>query len=111
MMAEIINLEDDIEAVGDLVDNGDFTVVVFTAPEWCSPCRRYAPHVAKAAEILGDDVTIVKYDMHWDTDANDLYFFQAVPTTIIFNEGSEIARFSGAKGAIPLLAEINAAKG
>jgi thioredoxin 1 len=109
MVNELIHLENDIDLVRDIVvSDEDYVVVVFTAPEWCGPCRQYKKHYELVS--TGAEETWVVYDLHYETDAQSRYGFSSVPTTIVFHNGEEVDRFSGALGAIPLKARIAQAK-
>ncbi len=109
-MSDLIHLEYDLDALKDLIDTEEYLVVIFTAPEWCQPCRAYKPHYEKVAAESSDDITWVAYDLHYEADAQQEFNFMAVPTTIVFHKGAEIHRFSGARGAIPLIRELTITK-
>lgn len=104
-MSDLIHLEYDLDALKDVLDTEEWVVVVFTAPEWCNPCRQYKPHYEKAAAASGD--TWVIYDIHYEADAQVVYNFSGVPTTIVFHNGIEVGRFSGAVNLLPLIAKIS----
>lgn len=71
-------------------------LVLFTAPTWCVPCRRFEPHWNKAQENDAIDyVEFVKVDLgerpedtldHW---ASKRFNILSVPTVLFFEPGRE----------------------
>lgn len=88
-------------------------MVLFTAPAWCGPCRRFEPHWAKAAEVVGEGAVFVKVDMgekpedtgnHWATAKFNI---MSVPTVKLFNgESIDDNHDISARGLVPFLKEI-----
>ena len=66
---------------------------------WCGPCQMMAPHFEQAAEQLKGQVLLAKLD----TDSNQLtagrFGIRSIPTLILFKNGSEVKRHSGAMSA------------
>ena len=110
-MSELIHLEYDIDGLQDLIDTEEYLVVIFTAPEWCAPCRAYKPHYEKVAAESDWMLTWVAYDLHYEADAQIKFNFMSVPTTVVFHKGNEIHRFAGARNALPLINELTIFKG
>jgi len=65
---------------------------------WCGPCRQMAPHFAAAARQL-PDVRFVKVDSDAAQAASAAYGIRSIPTLILFKDGKEVARRSGASSA------------
>lgn len=75
--------------------NSKLVVVDFSA-SWCGPCRMIAPAFAALAHQMKPDVVFVKVDVDEVPEASQAYSISSLPTFILFRDGAEIFRFSGA---------------
>jgi thioredoxin 2 len=73
-------------------------LVDFWAP-WCGPCRSMAPHFERAARSLKDRVRLVKVNTEEAPGLAQRYGIRAIPTLILFRNGAEAKRMSGALDA------------
>lgn len=80
---------EDLGQLQDLIDTEPVVVVKFTAPSWCIPCRRFAPHFESVANKV-DGVSFVSVDIDDVFDAVDQYKVQGVPTVILFKDGEPV---------------------
>lgn len=81
------------------------TLVDFWAT-WCGPCRMIAPVVeALAGEI--PDVTFAKVNVDENAELVMGLGIQAIPTLILFKDGTAVDRIVGAQGREALLDMIN----
>jgi thioredoxin 2 len=74
--------------------------------EWCGPCKMMAPAFAEAARQR-PLTQFVKIDTEASPDAAARYGIRGIPTMILFRDGAEQARISGAMSAAQLLAWID----
>lgn len=90
-----------------LVESSPIPVVVdFWAP-WCGPCLSFAPTFsAAAARHLGAFV-FAKLNTQVETGAAAAHGIRGIPTMILFREGKEVSRTSGALDRISLERWLN----
>jgi len=93
-----------------LVNGNDIPVVVDFWADWCGPCKMMAPAFAQAARER-PRVQFMKVDTEASPHATAQYGIRGIPTMILFRDGAESARVSGAMGAAQLLAWIDGAIG
>ncbi len=74
-------------------------VLVDLWAEWCSPCRIIAPMLEKIAAEFPDTLTITKIEVDEGENMKiaGKYQVRGFPTLILFQNGKEAGRFSGAK--------------
>ncbi len=75
--------------------------------ETCVPCRRMAPVVTELESELDGKVKAVKINVAEEADLARKYNVQAVPTFIMFRNGSESSRLVGSVPKSELAEFIN----
>lgn len=78
------------------VGRSDIPVLADFWAEWCAPCRAMAPVFEQAAARLEPRVRLVKVDTDREQEAARRYGIRGIPTLILFHQGRELARTSGA---------------
>lgn len=103
-MSEVNWITDEADLYAIIAHNP--TVVIdFTAPSWCVPCQRFAPHFDKAASST-DDVTFVAVDIDKAPWAVVRFGVQGVPTVMLYRNGEYVKNLQE-RTVIKLLAEIS----
>ncbi|NMG43408.1 thioredoxin TrxC [Aromatoleum toluvorans] len=81
------------------VERSDLPVLVdFWAP-WCGPCRMMAPAFEEAARMLEPQMRLAKVNTEEIQELAARFGIRSIPTMILFRNGQEVARQSGAMNA------------
>ncbi|WP_040485967.1 thioredoxin TrxC [Lutibaculum baratangense] len=78
------------------VERSGVPVLVDAWAPWCGPCRMMAPAFAEAARVLEPDVRLIKLDTESEQALAARLSIRSIPTLILFRDGREIDRISGA---------------
>lgn len=74
--------------------SNDVAVLEFYA-DWCQPCKRLNPILKQIEKEY--DATVGKVNVDDHPNIASLYSITSIPTTILFKDGKEVTRLTGAK--------------
>jgi len=80
----------------EVVANSDVPVIIdFWAP-WCGPCKMMAPTFERAATEFPLKALFTKVNTEDEQSLGARFGIRSIPTIIIFKDGKEVERVSGA---------------
>ena len=82
----------------EVVESDKPVLVDFWAP-WCGPCKMVAPELAKVAREIASHFVVAKVNTEELPSLSARFRITAIPTMVIFNDGFEAARQTGAMAA------------
>ena len=86
------------------VQRSDLPLVVDVWAPWCGPCRAMAPQFEAVARRMEPHVRFAKLNSDDEPQLATQLNIRSIPTLIVFREGREVARQSGAVDANRLTA-------
>lgn len=97
---------EDFDAV---IAGTDVPVLVDFYADWCGPCKAMAPALDDLAASKAGDLLVAKLDTDRDPALSARFGIRGIPTLIVFREGRESARSTGAIGAKELAELVDGA--
>lgn len=80
----------------EIIVNSDLPVIVdFWAP-WCGPCKMMAPNFERSATKFPLKMLYIKVNTENEQGLGARFGIRSIPTLMIFKEGKEVYRNSGA---------------
>lgn len=81
------------------IEKTDELLVVDFWATWCGPCQQFAPTFKQAASKLEPKARFIKIETEAEQAIASKYSIRSIPTLVIFKNGQEIDRISGALSA------------
>ena len=81
------------------VARSSIPVVVDVWAPWCGPCRVMGPEFAKTAQAMQPDLRFLKLNSDEQQQAASRLGIRGIPTMLLFKDGKEVGRVSGAMPA------------
>jgi thioredoxin 1 len=98
----------DTQTFVNFVNTFHQVIVNVSATAWCAPCRQIAPFFTSLSnEDELASISFVKVDVDEAQDLVDKLDVASVPVFILFKDGKEVQRFSGAdRDALTKMAQL-----
>ena len=77
------------------IANSDLPVFIDLWAEWCGPCKMMAPHFAQVAK-QNPQVIFAKIDTEANPRLSAAFNVRSIPSLVLMNKTTELARISGA---------------
>ncbi|MES2824760.1 MAG: thioredoxin TrxC [Pseudomonadota bacterium] len=82
--------------VATTLEKNDIPVLVDCWAPWCGPCKSFAPVFEQAAGILEPKLRLAKLNTELVPSIAQRWAIRSIPTLILFKQGKEATRISGA---------------
>jgi thioredoxin 2 len=90
----------------ELVRDAPSAVLVDFWAAWCGPCRMVAPEMEKLAQAHASGLIVAKVDTEALPAVAQRFAIRSIPTMILFRNGAEARRLSGAMPAAEISKQL-----
>lgn len=91
----------------EVVVNSEIPVIIdFWAP-WCGPCKMFAPIFTETSKKYPLKAVFAKVDTELEQTLGSKYHIMSIPTLVVFKNGVEVKRVSGALDPLRLSNLVN----
>ena len=94
------------DAFDAVIGGTEVPVLVDFYADWCGPCKTMAPLLDDLAAARAGELLVAKLDTDRDPALSARFGIRGIPTLILFRNGQEAARSTGAIGAQELAALV-----
>ncbi len=81
----------------DLVKTSKKPILVDFYAEWCGPCKMVSPAIVKVAKDFSGKLMTIKINVDKAQAAAARYRIQSIPTIMLFKNGKDVMRLTGAQ--------------
>jgi thiol-disulfide isomerase/thioredoxin len=94
-----------LSEIAEAIASEGRTVVLFTQPATCAPCRQFRPHWDRTVGEV-EEINFLYVDLDQHPDAMVEYGIQRVPTVKLFEDNTFIRDVKAPQGAFTFIKDI-----
>lgn len=80
----------------NLINKSPLPIVIDVWAPWCGPCRSFAPTFAEFSALYAGKIVFAKLNSDQNQHSAGRFGIRGIPTILMFKNGTEVARQSGA---------------